>query len=266
MSATADDVAATTAATLTPDGASESQQGAESAPAVIDPNEESRQVVEPVQQRINELTRRRYDAERRADDIARDRDEWRERAMRAERPAPVESAPVAAAKTLADFGYDEAKFQAHLIQQAEDRAAKAAESVLTKRQAEETRIRHATLHRGREAEFAKKVPDYFEVAHYAPISNELAALVMESDVSAELAYHLGKNPEVAVKLSQLSERDQAREVGRLEAKLLEKPKAPQVSTAPPPAPKIAAANSQVEKDPKDWTDNDFAKWRKKHMT
>jgi hypothetical protein len=93
----------------------------------------------------------------------------------------------------------------------------------------------------------------------------MAELVMESENSAALAYYLGKNPEVAAKISRFTRFQQARELGRIEAsKLSDVPKPPQVSGAPPPAPKIAPSNAQVDKDPKDWTDNDFAKWRQKH--
>lgn len=269
MGATTDDVfaaATTEAAAQVADAKEPEPKSADSAPAVTDADEENDGVLTPVQKRINELTREKHDAKRRADQIAADRDEWRDRALRVEKPAQIveESTPTAG-KKLADFGYDEEKYQDYLFKQAEDRAAKAAESVLTRQQNETQRVQMIVAHKARESEFAKKVPDYFEIAHYAPITQTLAELVMESDQSAALAYHLGKNPEVATRLSQLPERMQARELGRIEAKLLDAPKPPQVSGAPPPAPKIAPSNAQVEKDPKDWTDTDFAKWRKKHM-
>jgi hypothetical protein len=267
MSATTADVYAATTAEAPPvaDANEEPPKSADSAPAVTNPdeNEDSREVLNPVGKRIDELTRRRYDAERRAEDIARDRDEWRDRALRVEKPATVEDPP-AAGKKLADFGYDEDKYQEYLFGQAEARAVKAAESVMTRKQTETARVQTITAHKEREAEFAKKVPDYFEVAHYAPITDSMAEIVMELDQSAELAYHLGKNPKVAAQIARLPERQQALELGKIVAKLSDVPKPPQVSTAPAPAPKIAAGNPQVEKDPKDWTDKDFAKWRAKH--
>jgi hypothetical protein len=264
MSATADDVAATTANAPPVADANETEpkQGAESAPAVTDADESPSKVLDPVQKRIDELTRRRYEAERRADQIAADRDEWRDRAMRVEKPAPVEE-PAAADddKTLADFGYDEAKYKAHLRAIARAEAVKAAEGVLSQKQTQEARTQIVVAHRSREATFSKNVPDYFEIAHHAPITNSMAEIVMESENSAALAYYLGKNPEVAVRISQLPERQQARELGRIEAsKLSDVPKPPQVSGAPPPAPKIAASDSRVEKDPKDMTDAEFSKW------
>jgi len=242
MSATADDVAATTA-TATPVADAnepEPQQGAESAPAVSNTDEETTRVLDPVQKRIDELTRQKYD-------LKRDAEYWREQAQRAqapkqEPPAQVE-APQDVGKTLADFAYDESKYQAYLFKQAESRAVAAAEAVLTKKQTETARFQTVTAHKEREAEFAKKVPDYFEVAHYAPITESMAEIIMDSDNSAELAYHLGKNRQVALNLSRLPPLQQAREIGRIEAKLAAKPTAAQVSGAPPPAPRLENAGN-----------------------
>jgi hypothetical protein len=256
MSAEEVDVAATTAAaTQVPDGnEQEPTRSAESAPAVTD-TDEANEVLSPVQKRIDELTRKRYEAQR-------DAEYWREQALRAqpkpELPKPEEPPP--AGKKLADFGYDEDKYQDYLFQQAEARAVKAAESVLTRKQTETARVQTISAHKEREAEFAKKVPDYFEVAHYAPITDSMAEIVMELDQSAELAYHLGKNPKVAAQIARLPERQQALELGKIVAKLSDVPKPPQVSGAPPPAPKIAAANGRVDKDPADMTDAEFSKW------
>ena len=241
MSATADDVAATTATAPPVADANEPEpkQGAESAPAVSNTDEETTRVLDPVQKRIDELTRRRYDAER-------ERDYWREHAQRAqaqpEPQAPVEE-PQAVGKTLADFAYDESKYQDYLFKQAEARAVAAAEKVLTQKQTETARFQTVTAHKEREAEFAKKVPDYFEVAHYAPITDSMAEVIMESENSAELAYHLGKNRQVALNLARLPPLQQAREIGRLEAKLAGKPTPAQVSGAPPPAPRLENAGN-----------------------
>lgn len=258
MSATADDVAATTAVIPAPDGDTETPQGADSAPAVNDSDEDTRKAIAPVQDRINELTRKRYDAER-------ERDYWRNLAANPQPRAEPEPAPQETGKTLADFGFDEAKFQKYLFGEARKEAVKAArEELAAEQQRTETAKRRQSFG-AREAKFAKGVPDYYEVAHYAQITNEMAEAIMSSDLGAELAYHLGKNEDIAAQIRQLPPLQQAREIGRLEAKLSATPKPPQVSGAPPPAPKIAAANASVEKDPKDMTDAEFAKWRRKQI-
>jgi hypothetical protein len=44
-------------------------------------------------------------------------------------------------------------------------------------------------------------------------------LILDSDKSAHLVYHLAKNPERLAKLNAMNEREAAREVGRLESRL-----------------------------------------------
>jgi hypothetical protein len=170
--------------------------------------------------RIDELTRLRRDAER-------DRDYWREFAMRStpkdEPKAPGETAPTELAR-------EEVR---RLL--AEERL-KAAEEARTK------------SFQAREREFSKTVEDYAEVAHYAPISREVAELVKELDGGPEVAYYLGKNPDVAERISGLSERAAAIELGRLEVRLAaerEKVKAKPVTKAPAPPPTIDASEPGV---------------------
>jgi hypothetical protein len=245
MSAENVDVAATTEATTPVADANEpvEPKSAESAPAVTNADEDTTKVLDPVQKRIDELTRKRHEAQR-------DAEYWREQALRAQpKPEPVKPEPEAkpAGKKLADFGYDEEKYQDYLFEQAEGRAAKAAEAVLQKRQTDDARVHTITAHKAREAKFAKDMPDYFEVAHNAPITQSMAEIVMESDQSAALAYHLGKNPDVAARIAQLPERTQARELGRLEAKLASAPVVPTVSQAPPPAPRLGGSDATSAK-------------------
>lgn len=269
MSATTDDVfaAATTEAAAQVADAKEpvEPKSAESAPAVTNPDEETTEVLTPVQKRIDELTRKRYDAERVADQVRADRDEWRDRAMRAEKPPAPAEEPATAGKTLADFAYDEAAYRAHVLAEARREATQATRTVLTEeRQAQTTAQRDAEFAE-REAEFAKTVPDYFEVTRgNVPITKEMAETIKASDVGPALANYLGRNLQIAAKISRMPPLLGALEMGRIAAKLSDVPKPPQVSGAPPPAPKIAPSNAQVDKDPKDWTDKDFAAWRKKH--
>jgi hypothetical protein len=263
MSAETVDTAATTVeVSQVPDGKeTDVTQGAESAPATPESGEKDESLPDKVRSRFDELTKEKYDERR-------EKEYWREQALRAQqtKPEPPKLEPEAtqAGKKLADFGYDEEKYQDYLFQQAETRAAKAAESVLQKRQAEDARVHTITAHKARETKFAKDVPDYFEVAHHAPVTQSMAEIVMESDKSADLAYYLGKNPEIAARIAQLPERTQARELGRIEAGLT-KPVAPVVSQAPAPAPRLGGSDSGTGAKP-DTPDSDKlsdAEWTKR---
>jgi hypothetical protein len=223
--------------------------------------------------RIDEITAKRYaeqrDAEQRYQMTARERDQLRQQLeQRQQEPEQV--------KTLEDFGYDEGKYQQHLFQQAEKRAEAAARRV---RQEEQTQV-HAerTLRKFKEREvaFEKETPDYRDVAHFAPISDDVAQIIQQAENGPELAYHLGKNKDVALSLSDLPREVAAFELGRIDAKLsadrsqkraaLDAAKAAKaVTTAPPPAPKLDGSNAQVSKDPSQMTDAEFAKWRAKQI-
>lgn len=236
----------------------------EAAPSVAakEPGDSS-DVTEKVRSRFDELTQYRRNAER-------ERDYWREQALRRP-PEPEKPAPVAEvkAKTLADFEFDEAKYQTYLYEQVEQRATSAAERKLNESQAKIEAERRAQTFRQREAEFSKTTPDYAQVAHFAPIGPAMAQALMALEAGPQLAYHLGKNPEIALRLNELPPTVAAFELGEINARLKaerEKAKASTVSKAPPPPPKIeGAGDPAVQKDPSQMTDAEFAKWRRRQI-
>lgn len=248
--------------------------GAESAPAKVDPiDPEFASEIENVQKKFNKLTDFRRSAERRAEAAERREQSLlqllqRDRAE-AERPEP-EIVPVAAApgKTLADFGYDELKYNEYQRAEIVRTTRATLQTELQKQQDQERTARQFKSFREREAKFAQGTPDYREVAHYAPINNTVAGLAVRLENGPEVVYYLGKNPETAEQLNALSKEDAAIELGRIEARLVfKREQAPKkaVTTAPPPTPKLEGTDPVVEKDPKDWTEKEFEKWRKKHM-
>lgn len=197
-----------------------------------------------VQKRLDELTRQREDAKR-------ERDYWRDMAMRGGQPqqppnapAPQTAAPPAdAAPKIEDFqSYDDflvAKAKHELRQemtQAERAKAAAQESAQV-----------ATNWRTQVEAAKGKYADFEEVAFTAPLSEPVAQMVAASDIGADLAYHLGKNPDEARRISALSPVAAAREIGRLEAKLSTAP-SPKTTQAPPPVPTVTGRSSP-QRDP-----------------
>jgi hypothetical protein len=227
-----------------PDGAEQKAENeAESSPAVARKTSET---IEPETNRLNErfseLTRLRRDAER-------DRDHWRDLAIRNQSPKPVEPTPPLAekVKTLADFNFDEAQHQAYVSQSAAKAATEAAKRELRAEQEAQRKQREVAEYAGRVKDFAKDKPDFNEVANYAPISDQVAEMVIRSEQGPELAYHLGKNPDIATSLSALPQSLAAYELGMLAARLkydretASKAKA-SLSQAPPPEPRIQGAD------------------------
>jgi hypothetical protein len=202
-----------------------------------------------VQKRIDELTSDIYE-------LRRDRDYWRNLN---EKPVEVKPEPIAT-KTLADFDYDEGKYAEHVAAQAEARARQAFEAET----AQQAHARKEAEFRGREAKFATKHSDYYAVTNTPglEISPALADSIMDSDIGAELAYHLGQNLNVASKLSRMPYREMLKEVVKIETNLSTK-KPVVTSKKPPPAPKIEAVDAQVDDGP-GTTQKSFEKWRAKY--
>jgi hypothetical protein len=97
--------------------------------------------------------------------------------------------------------------------------------------------------RSREAAFAESVPDYEDVARNPSlaITQNMADVISELENGPAVAYWLGKNPKEAERISGLSPRRQAAEIGRIEARLEAAREAPRnPATAPPPVPQVRA--------------------------
>lgn len=236
---------------------------------VADPSPavESDEKPKGVGKRIDELTRNWRETER-------DRDYWRELALRNQSPQPKAepSQPVAdeKLKTLADFEYDDAKYQSYIFEQAERRSVDAAKRVLEQERTQQTAAQRKASFQSRSAEFAKTVEDFSEVVSNPRlhISPAMAEAIQDSDDGPALAYHLGKNPDVADKIAQLPATAAARELGRIEARLAyerEKAKEKPVSKTPPPPPKVDGTDPAVEKDPDQMTADEWLKWREKQI-
>jgi hypothetical protein len=87
----------------------------------------------------------------------------------------------------------------------------------------------------------ERIPDFDKVVSEAgraiQVKPEVAEELLASDKSALLQYHLAKNPEKVRDLNQMSGRELAREIGRLEARVhLPSPK--KATEAPPPPSQV----------------------------
>ena len=215
-----------------------------------------------VQKRLDELTRNWREAQRQNEALLR--------ILESQGKTPEQRPEPVAPKTLADFNYDETQYQAHLMQQATQQAVEAAKRELQAQAQREREIRRQQTFAQKQAEFAETVEDYRDVVfnESLPITPAMAEVIQESDDGPALAYHLGKNPDLAARIAALPPIAAAREMGRLEARLSaekEKAKAPVVSKAPPPVPKIEAVEPALNIRPDDPASDalDIREWVKK---
>lgn len=91
------------------------------------------------------------------------------------------------------------------------------------------------------------------------VSPQLSVMVLESEAPVDLAYHLGKNPELARQLSAMHPIAAARELGRLEASL-SRPQAKTQTSAPPPISPVKGTGTAT-KNPDDMTAAEWRAWR-----
>ena len=209
------------------------------------PSDSSPEKKEPkgVQKRIDELTRNWRETER-------DRDHWRELAMRTQqqpqKPEPSHQPVQQPVKTLADFEYDESQYQSYIFQQAQE----AARRVVQEEYKRTSTVQKQTSFQARESEFSKEVEDYHSVTRNPslPITQDMVDIIADTDDGPAVLYYLGKNPDITAQLANLSPTAVAREIGRIEAKLATKPEK-SVSKAPPPPPKITGVDSTVNVNP-----------------
>ena len=93
------------------------------------------------------------------------------------------------------------------------------------------------------------------------INAEMAEFISESDLGADVAYFLGKNPIKAAQIASLSPMKAARELSRIEAEIASKPKA-QPSKAPDPiSPVGSRGKSTTSANPSD--EDDVETWMRK---
>ena len=97
----------------------------------------------------------------------------------------------------------------------------------------------------KEEEARGKYDDFEQVAYNPklPITDVMAQTIQSSDIGPDVAYYLGSNPKEAARIAKLTPFLQAKEIGRIEAKLADSPPVKKVSSAPAPFTPVTARSS-----------------------
>lgn len=93
-----------------------------------------------------------------------------------------------------------------------------------------------------------------------PVTPEMAQLLAQSDVGADVAYYLGRNAHQTAEIAKMSPLEQAREIGRLESRF-SGPRAVKTTQAPDPVTPVRPRASAT-KDPAKMTMEEYKAWRK----
>ena len=163
--------------------------------------------------------------------LAREQRKW-EREQRTVEPARA-VAPVAPV-TPDQFATTDAYVDALATQ----RAQQLIEQQALQRQQQE----FVSAYHDREEDARSKYDDFEQVAYNPklPITDVMAQSIQASDVGPDVAYYLGANPKEAARISKLAPFLQAKEIGRLEAKVAAEPVTKRTSNAPAPISPVTA--------------------------
>jgi hypothetical protein len=160
------------------------------------------------QQELDEIVQRRLAKERR----------------KAQKPAP---APAAAPNLkIEDFESPEAY------------ATALAEHMVAQRSVQQQEAELTGAYQDREEAVRDKYDDFEQVAYNPrlPITETMALTIRASEIGPEVLYQLGKDPKEAERISKLPPFLQAKEIGKMEAKL---------SAAPPPTKRTTSAPAPI---------------------
>jgi hypothetical protein len=167
--------------------------------------------------------------------LAREQRKWeRDQAQRSAETQIVRAAPTT---SVDQFDSPEAYAEALAYQKAEE--------LIAKREAAKQHSDVLEGYQEREETARDKYDDFDQVAYNPklPITNVMAEAIQSSDIGPELAYYLGTNPKDAERISRMTPLSQAKEIGKIEAKLATDPPVKKTTSAPAPISPVTARSS-----------------------
>lgn len=132
-------------------------------------------------------------------------------------------------------------------------AEKRAAELLQQREAQQQQAQVLESHRDREESAREKYDDYEDVV-YNPklaITPIMAQTIQASDMGPDVAYYLGTNPKEAERIARMPAIAQAKEIGKIEAKLTSSPPVKKTTSAPTPISPVSARSASTTLDTTD---------------
>ena len=149
---------------------------------------------------------------------------------------------------------------------AEALAERKAQQLIAQREAQRQQAEVLESYHEREEEARNKYDDFEQVAYNPrlPITQVMAETIQASEVGPEVAYYLGSNPKEADRIARLSPFMQAKEIGKIEAKLVDNPPVKKSSSAPAPiapvTPRGGNARTLDTTDPRSIKEMSTSEW------
>ena len=193
-----------------------------------------------VQERIDELTRKRYEAER-------EREYWKGQAeaLTPGRGKEVETPKVPDQATLTEPQEDQfdnySDYTRALVQHEARKLVAQQEATRNQEQAHQQAQEKQRTYQDWVSKGKDKYADFSEIAEAQtiPYTQAMADAIVGSDTGLDIAYYFGKNPDEAKRIANLGPLQAAKEIGRLEVKLTAGEPGKKVSAAPTPIRPVA---------------------------
>jgi hypothetical protein len=121
-------------------------------------------------------------------------------------------------------------------------AERKAQELLARREAEQQQRAYLEAYHDREEVARDKYDDFEQVAYNPnlPVTEAMARAIQASEIGPDVLYHLGSSPSEAARISRLDPILQAREIGKIEARLAAEPLVKKTSNAPAPIAPVTA--------------------------
>ena len=168
--------------------------------------------------------------------LAREQRKWeREQAQRLAQQEAVKRQS-AALPPVEPNDFDNAQAYAEAL------AERKAQELLAQREAAKQQTELLSAYHEREEDARGKYDDFEQVAYNPnlPVTDVMAQTIQASEIGPDVIYWLGSNPKEAGRIANLPPILQAREIGKIEAKLASNPPVKKTSTAPAPIAPVAA--------------------------
>jgi hypothetical protein len=164
--------------------------------------------------------------------LAREQRKWEREQKQAEAPKPVPVEQVKPEQFTTTEEYVDALT-----------TSKAAQIVQQQQFAKQQQELLGNYH-DKEEDARSKYEDFEQVAYNPklPITDVMAQTIQASDNGPDIAYYLGTNPKEADRIARLQPFLQAKEIGKLEAKIASEPITKQTSKAPAPISPVTPRN------------------------
>jgi hypothetical protein len=124
-------------------------------------------------------------------------------------------------------------------------AEQKAQEMLRQREAAQQQAKLLETYHEKEEDARGRYDDFEQVAYNPslPVTDVMAQSIQASDTGPDIIYWLGSNPKEASRISNLPPILQAKEIGKIEARLAADPPVKKTSTAPAPIAPVTARSA-----------------------